>query len=305
MKDLSNTLLFQLLFLLLGSATLFAQEESAVPFCSDEEPQPSWIICSDTEFILDFADTGTSLIDIGKFEEGEEIELIVKVFAAEERINMWSYGLEHDPEFLELKDFSREGTEVVELVNEFCLPLMSRAYDVPGFIASYIAFVFPCWREGLPHQSTTSVLNVTYKVIKDPGIVGTQLRFAQSFKSSEFAPPVTTVLTAGSRNVIPRFLTPARITSSETPFIRGDANTDGTVDISDTAFMLEYLFVSGEPTSCWDAFDADRNFKLEITDPIRVFQALFVGEPLPGPFPECGLDEERSLGCLQSIGCEL
>ncbi len=74
-------------------------------------------------------------------------------------------------------------------------------------------------------------------------------------------------------------------------FRRGDANRDRTVDISDAVYLLAYLFTGGEPPACQDAADADDSGELNVTDPIVVLAYLFTdGKPLPGPFPEAGID---------------
>jgi hypothetical protein len=93
-------------------------------------------------------------------------------------------------------------------------------------------------------------------------------------------------------------------------FIRGDANLDQRVDLSDAVAILNYLFSGqGGFHNCKDAMDADDNARLEITDGIRILTFLFQGgETLPVPFPECGIDpahdpfapdSTKSLGCLE------
>jgi hypothetical protein len=74
-------------------------------------------------------------------------------------------------------------------------------------------------------------------------------------------------------------------------FIRGDANADGKVDISDGVSILGYLFLGGSPPQCLDAADADDSGELVITDAIYVLNHLFVGGPAPPPpHPDCGED---------------
>lgn len=85
-------------------------------------------------------------------------------------------------------------------------------------------------------------------------------------------------------------------------FLRGDANADGTVDLSDAVATLTYLFGGGREPECMDASDADDSGVVEITDPIFLLGALFLGlrQILP-PHPECGADGTRDdLGCGRS-----
>ena len=81
-------------------------------------------------------------------------------------------------------------------------------------------------------------------------------------------------------------------------FVRGDANRDGTVDLSDSIRTLLYLF-RGVAITCEDAADADDNEALEITDAIYGLDFLFRGGPFPpAPFPQAGYDPAGDgLGC--------
>ena len=76
------------------------------------------------------------------------------------------------------------------------------------------------------------------------------------------------------------------------PFIRGDANAGGQIDIADTIFTLTYLFASGPSPTCLDAADANDDGTVDLSDAITILLHLFtLNRPLPEPFPECGIDE--------------
>lgn len=81
-------------------------------------------------------------------------------------------------------------------------------------------------------------------------------------------------------------------------FIRGDGNIDGSVDIGDAIFGLNYLF-GGLESLCGDALDTNDDGNIDIGDPIAVLGLLFSGAtPPPAPFPGCGQDPtEDSLNC--------
>jgi len=84
-------------------------------------------------------------------------------------------------------------------------------------------------------------------------------------------------------------------------FIRGDANGDGEIDISDALKVLFTLFAAS-PTDCQDAIDADDNGQMEITDAIRILEYLFKsGPPFSLPFPGAGEDPtDDDLGCSRT-----
>lgn len=81
-------------------------------------------------------------------------------------------------------------------------------------------------------------------------------------------------------------------------FVRGDANGDSLVDLSDAVRILLHLF-AGLPTDCQDALDTDDNEALNATDAVRVLDFLFRGGGAPpAPFPANGVDPSgATLGC--------
>jgi hypothetical protein len=82
------------------------------------------------------------------------------------------------------------------------------------------------------------------------------------------------------------------VVASEPRFRRGDANGDGTVNITDAIAILGCKFAGERCPSCRDAADVNDDGTDNITDPIRLLNHLFIGDgppPLPGPL-ECGVD---------------
>lgn len=88
-------------------------------------------------------------------------------------------------------------------------------------------------------------------------------------------------------------------TVTETPFLRGDVNADGELDLSDAVAILLHLFSDvGEP-ACMKTADANDSAGIELGDAISILGYLFAdSDPLPRPFPDCGLDiTEDELTC--------
>ena len=87
-------------------------------------------------------------------------------------------------------------------------------------------------------------------------------------------------------------------------FHRGDANGDGSLDISDGIYLLGALFLQGPALECLEAADADDSGQLEVTDAIVVFTYLFLGGVAPAapgpPGLPCGTDPPSS---LSKLGC--
>jgi hypothetical protein len=72
-------------------------------------------------------------------------------------------------------------------------------------------------------------------------------------------------------------------------FVRGDANGDGRVDLSDAVSTLGWLFLGASTPGCVAATDTNSDEAVDISDPIWILTHLFLGGPAPAaPFPDCG-----------------
>ncbi|MEM7166375.1 MAG: DUF1800 family protein [Planctomycetota bacterium] len=97
----------------------------------------------------------------------------------------------------------------------------------------------------------------------------------------------------------------AEITFGYQLFVRGDANADAGLNISDAVAMLSYLFSSGD-LGCHDAADANDDDSLNVADPVYLLSYLFSGgsEP-PAPHDVCGADPtlDTNLTCQSYPPC--
>ncbi len=86
-------------------------------------------------------------------------------------------------------------------------------------------------------------------------------------------------------------------------FLRGDANGDGRLNVSDAVTVVRAVF--GAPAACADAADADDDGTLRIDDAIVLLGYMFAGGPPPAPpFPACGGDATPdALGCDGGAAC--
>ncbi|MCI0635020.1 MAG: IPT/TIG domain-containing protein, partial [Actinobacteria bacterium] len=74
------------------------------------------------------------------------------------------------------------------------------------------------------------------------------------------------------------------------PFVRGDADLDGRVTLTDPLAILVYLF-SGAPLDCLDAGDVNDDGELNLSDVLHALNYLFTGGPPPRPpHPAAGVD---------------
>ena len=88
---------------------------------------------------------------------------------------------------------------------------------------------------------------------------------------------------------------------------RGDSNANGTLDLTDGVFVLNFLFLGGTMPPCMSAADANGNGVLDLTDGVYILNFLFLGGPPPtapgpnscGPTPAGAAD----LGCNSYTSC--
>ena len=86
-------------------------------------------------------------------------------------------------------------------------------------------------------------------------------------------------------------------------FRRGDANNDGHIDMSDSIYLLGWLFLGGEDPGCIAAGNANGDLVIDLSDAVYLLGHFFLGADAPvAPFPGCGPGSESDveLGCVES-----
>ncbi len=87
----------------------------------------------------------------------------------------------------------------------------------------------------------------------------------------------------------------------ENDFMRGDANQDGFISISDALTINNSIFVGGARPKCLDSGDVDDNGKIDIEDTILLISHAFLDAPrFPEPYLVEGADPspKEGLSCL-------
>jgi hypothetical protein len=91
-------------------------------------------------------------------------------------------------------------------------------------------------------------------------------------------------------------------------FIRGDANGDGVVSISDAQFIDSFIFQDSVSVPCMNAADVDDNGRMDLSDAVRILNFLILNgvepkAPFPGEGPDPTVNEpDRDLGCASYGG---
>ena len=85
-------------------------------------------------------------------------------------------------------------------------------------------------------------------------------------------------------------------------FLRGDADCSGDLNLSDPIRSLDTLFLGGESFCCDSATDSNADGVINLTDAVYSLRFLFMGGPAPSaPFPACGSGVSDELSCRQEV----
>ena len=90
-------------------------------------------------------------------------------------------------------------------------------------------------------------------------------------------------------------------------FVRGDANADDNINVTDGVFILGFLFAGEGDPPCLAALDSNRDGARNVTDGVFILNFLFSGDgsPPPAPFPECGPDPSpETVDCASFPPCQ-
>jgi hypothetical protein len=65
------------------------------------------------------------------------------------------------------------------------------------------------------------------------------------------------------------------------PYVPGDANGSGDIDIDDVVYLIAYIFSGGPPPDPLEAGDADCSGDIDIDDVVYLIAYIFSGGPAP------------------------
>ena len=144
----------------------------------------------------------------------------------------------------------------------------------------------------LEFDAATEVIGVTYDA--DPALLAgldTETSTEISFSNELGAPPVVNVVVVGGNSIDVGFEsgTITFVPVTDTPFLRGNCNNDGTTNIADGIWILNFLYQSGPAATCTAACDFNDDGMMDMSDAIGVISwRLMDGPPPSAPFPDCG-----------------
>ena len=91
------------------------------------------------------------------------------------------------------------------------------------------------------------------------------------------------------------------------PFVRGNIDGQGAVELTDAVFVFNFLFLGGARPPCFAAGDTNLEGQVTLTSGVYLLTFLFLGGPPPAaPFPGCASSDVASdvtLGCDTAVDC--
>lgn len=198
----------------------------------------------------------------------------------------FSLAVRFDPDVLAVAEVHIRDTITDAVKAEFVEPIIRN--DEGYFILGVLLDAVPPFEDQrIPATGLDLVIaRAEVDVDEDALIDRTEIVFEDGLGS----PPISNRFVIDSQSVAPRTLKGVVTVLHEIPFVRGDANADGRVNVADPVVIVFRVF-RGLELACDKAADADDDGEILVNDPVYLLQYLFRhGPEPPAPFPEAGLD---------------
>lgn len=217
--------------------------------------------------------------------------VVVPVLATNEKpVEGFSFGTTFPLEHARFVEVDLEGTITGELGPElFVVEIDDGAGGVtPGATgwatcSAIFDFERPFEGKAIPPGAGWHLVNLVYDLLPPSGSIPRSM--SVPFVAGLGKPPVPVVYTVGGQDVIPEIRSGIIQLTFPPTFIRGDANDNGILSISDPIYLLNYLFRGGPIPPCGDAADANDDGEIDIADVVRIVVYLFAEGTIPPPSP--------------------
>ncbi|MEM7166233.1 MAG: hypothetical protein AAF581_12255 [Planctomycetota bacterium] len=235
---------------------------------------------------------------------GSQVSVSVTLDHAGEDVEGFSFGLTHDSGIATLNSIGEGAASLATntaggaaFFHSDSAPTLPAGVNGGGFVGAVISLAPPF--DVIPAAMGSELATFTYDVILD----GTT---PVEFSGAVGDPAVAIIVSVNGGSQAPLNVA-GSITGIAVVgdlFIRGDANDDGAVDVSDVVYLAKALFGVGPALACDNAGDTNDNDMLDaIEDPMFLLMYLFQGGVAPAaPFPTCDLDgTPGTLACAASL----
>jgi hypothetical protein len=233
--------------------------------------------------------------------------VVVPAYATNPRpLQGFSFGTTYPLEHALMAEINLDGTVTEEVGAEFLHVEIDNGREEPVALAQGWATcaVILDWEppfEGqtIPPGSAQHIVNLVYDILPPGEIVPRSI--SVPFEDGLGKPPVALVFTVDGRDVVPQVQNGIIQIMWPPEFIRGDANDNGLMTISDSIYLLDFLFRGGPVPPCEDSADANDDGALDISDAVTILGYLFSGGSIPPPSPPGPPGPDPT---MDELGCE-
>ena len=209
----------------------------------------------------------------------------------------WSFGVASDPSVLKVAEATIEGTATAALNGGAGPDFLSLNRFENGVTMAVVIDIEDA-ANTLPPANAHRLLRIRYEPGPDavPGE-----RYPVRYTNTLGEPPVSVLFVVGGFEVVPETLPGWVELPAAFPLLvlRGDAQGDGEVTMTDAIFVLNWLFLGGRRPPCMEQADINGSRDVNLADGVYELQWEFIGgPPPPPPFPGCG-PHRAPLGCEQ------
>ena len=175
-----------------------------------------------------------------------------------------------------------------------------------GWAACAAIFDFspPFTGQTLAPGSGNSIVRFTLQVVADNALIGSCSEVSPVNGMGQ--PVIHNILTIDGISTMPGLQGGTLCFVDAVAFIRGDGNDDGTLNLADAIFLINYFFDDGLASGCSSAADANSDFTVDLGDVIYLINHQFLDGDAPGsPWPSCGADPagESGIDCDSYTNC--
>ncbi len=215
----------------------------------------------------------------------------------------FSMGVSHDSAFLDVISVSAAGAVAAVAGGSgpdfFGVNIFSNGFTV-GCVYQFDM------SEPLQYASPTPVLNADYDVdggvlLGDTDGASTTLNFSNTLATPDVLNVVVIDLVEFSASLSSGTITFNSVVSE---FLRGDIDGNGNQSLADAVAVLVRVF-SGPVSDCEDAYDVNDDGSIDVADGVYELNYLFTSGPaIPAPSAACGLDATADgLDCSDYASC--
>jgi hypothetical protein len=200
----------------------------------------------------------------------------------------FSIGIRFDPSLVQCVGAGVEDTITEAVGVEYVAPIFDNANG--SFILGVLLDYLPPYEDQLIPATgmELTIAKVQVQVLSVPATGNIDLVFEDGLGN----PPIRNLFVIEHQSIPPLLMNGRLAATDEGPFIRGDSNRDGRVNISDPIATAMWFYRQAYPMPCEKASDSDDDGKIDMADMLYTLYYLFTdhGTIIPPPYPASGMD---------------